>query len=148
MRFFVLLLNKELPPAAIASLLGRLFGIEAASVAELLSNASSQLHYEIRLLEQAKKPWSEAPTAIFFVELCVYPHGHLQAIYDSDQAFARAFSRESQLLVIFSGEDPPDPYTWLLLEGDVLYEVDECPEYVDTVAITVTPENTKRLSPH
>ena len=148
MGFFVVLLNKELLSAEAARLLGRLFGIEAAFVAELLPGAFSQLYYEIRLLQQAKAPRSKDPAALFFVELCVYPHGHLQAIYDSNLAFARAFSQESQLPVIIGVEDRPDPYCWLLLEGDVRYEVDEWPEDEEAVAITVTAENKTRLPSH
>ncbi|MBF9235958.1 hypothetical protein I2I05_00980 [Hymenobacter sp. BT683] len=144
MGFFVLLLNKELSPARVASLLGRLFAIEAASVAELLSTASSQLYYEIRLLQQDTVPRSDDPAAIFFVELCIYPHGQLQALYDSDQAVARAFSHESQLPVIVGAQNKLDPYRWLLFEAEQVYEVDEWPEDEETAAITVTRENKTR----
>ena len=141
MDFFVLVLNKELPPARVASLLGRLFAIEATAVAELLSGASSELYYEITLLKRAKVPRSDNPEAVFFVELCVYPHGHLATVYENNQAFAGAFARESQLpVLLYAGH-----YRCLLLEEVTMYEVDEWPEDEETIAITVTPENKKQV---
>jgi hypothetical protein len=141
----VLRLNRELPPAEITGLLGHLFAIEAASVAELLSGASSQLYYEFRSLQQAQVPRSNEPSACFFVELCVYPHGQLATIYDSNLAFARVFSKESHLPIIVYDERRPleeqSPYRWLLTEEGVDYEVVEEPEDEEAIAITVTAEN-------
>ena len=141
MDFFVLVLNCELPPERVVVLLGRLFAIEVRSVGELLSDTVSELYYELRSLPQAKTPRSQDPAAVFFVELCVYPHGQLAAVYESNQAFAYAFARESELpVLLYAG-----PYRCLLLEEAAVYEVDEWPEDEQTVAITVTPENKKLL---
>ena len=112
----------------------------------LLSDSSSELYYEFRILPRAKTPRSDNPASCFFVELCVYPHGQLAAVYDSELAFARAFTRESQLPVIIFDQDKRDPYCWLLLEREAYYEVAEWPEDEETVAITVTDENKKKLS--
>ncbi|WP_044000384.1 hypothetical protein [Hymenobacter swuensis] len=142
-----LLLNCELPITRIQTLLGRLFAIDAGKVMDVLSVSSTELYYDLHLLAQSKTPRSAALASSFFVELGVYPHGQLEAIYDSQEAFARAFSRESQLPVLVSGDNMPDPYTWLLFEAELVYEVKEWPEDEETQAITVFPANKKLLPP-
>jgi len=147
MSFYALFLNRELPATRVKTLLARLFGIEADAVLPLLSGSTSELYYELRLLGRAKTPRSKDPAACFFVELCVYPHGPLATVNDSERAFARAFSQESQLPVIVSAHDRLDPYRWLLFEAETVWEVDEWPEDEQTVAITVTPANKKPMLP-
>ncbi len=68
MGFFVLLLNKELLAAESTRLLGRLFALDPASVADVRSEATKELYYEVRLLQRAKTPRSADPAAVFFVE--------------------------------------------------------------------------------
>lgn len=79
------------------------------------------------------------------MELSVYPHGRLAAVYTSELAFAHAFSRRSQLPVLVSPLNARDPYDWRLVDAERVYAVDEWPEDEATVAITVTAANKKQL---
>lgn len=144
MGFYVLLLKEKLPPAEVASLLGRLFAIDAGTVAEVASVTPGELYYELRLLRQAVAPRDKVPGASFFVELSVYPHGHATR-YQSEWAFAQQFSQLSQRPVLVSAQNKQDPYRWLLLDNHACYQVEEWPEEEHTAAITVTAENTIRL---
>jgi hypothetical protein len=148
MGFFALLLNRELAPAAVASALGRLFALDAASVAEVTSGSSSPLYYDLHVLEPAKAPRNVDPAALFDVHLCVYPHPSLSAVFESERAFALAFSREVQLPVLVDDSDAGNPFRFLLFEEDAVHEVDECHEDGEYTAITVNLANKKPLPPH
>lgn len=56
MGFFVLLLNQEPSPARVAELLGHLFALDDADVADVCADVSRELYYEMRLLPRATVP--------------------------------------------------------------------------------------------
>jgi hypothetical protein len=144
---YVLLLDQELSEAHISTLLGSLFGIEPHEVNTILTEGLRQVNFDTRSLDRTPFPRQGEEFTVFFFELCVFPHGiQMQRKYENEQAFARAFSKESHLPILLN--DERSPYSWLLLEAGVDYEVTEDPEDEEVVAITVTTENKVRLPSH
>jgi hypothetical protein len=144
---YVLLLDQELSEAHISTLLGYLFGIDPHEVGTILAEEPRQVNFDTRSLQRTLSPRQGAELTVFFFELCIFPHGiQMQGKYENEQAFARAFSTESQLPILLNNER--SPYSWLLVEAGVNYEVMECPEDEEVVAITVTAENKVRLPSH
>jgi hypothetical protein len=144
---YVLLLDQELTDAHISTLLGSLFGIEPQEVDTILAEGPCQVNFDTRSLQRTPSPRQGEEFTVFFFELCIFPHEiQMQSKYENEQAFARAFSTESRLPILLN--DERSPYSWLLVEAGVDYEVTECPEDEEVVAITVTAENKLRLPSH